>query len=602
MKDKIKTLNERAAQIRERILDVVSKNGGHLTSSLGAVELILAMHEVFDVNSDPFIFDVSHQAYAHKLITGRWDSFDSLRKLNGICGFIKPSESKFDYFAAGHSSTSISAAIGAAKAIRLKNENRTPIVMIGDGSMTAGIIFEALNELGHTKERIIIILNDNEMSIAKPIGALSRYLSRALAGKNYKLFKKQVERALKKTPSWFDYIMRRIERGFMLFTPGIIFEELGIDYIGPINGHNFETLLDVFESAKAINGPVIIHAQTTKGKGYAPAEGRHEHWHGVGPFDVALGTQKKSSTVSPTAIFANTLANLARKDDKICGVTAAMPSGTGLDKLMAEFPERFWDVAICEQHAVTSMAAMAKEGFKPFIAIYSTFLQRAYDQIIHDVALQNLPVKFAIDRAGIVGEDGETHQGLLDIAYLRSAKNIILFAPRDNVTLEACVQYAANLNIPCAFRYPRGTFIETKNKYTSSGFENQKLDLLIDAQDKSPLFMGYGNGTARALAVAEILQDKNKNVAVVDIKFLNPLDIDSLMALAVRFDHWYIFSDSIKSGGVASALFEALTPLNIQIESFELDTPFIEHGNTQAVEEKLGITPVQIAKKFVNYE
>ncbi|MEY4503806.1 MAG: hypothetical protein RL154_98, partial [Pseudomonadota bacterium] len=286
-------------------------------------------------------------------------------------------------------------------------------------------------------------------------------------------------------------------------------------------------------------------------------------------------------------------------DEKICGVTAAMPSGTGLDKLMQEFPDRFWDVAICEQHAVTSMAAMAKEGFKPFVAIYSTFLQRAFDQIVHDVALQNWPVIFAIDRAGLVGEDGETHQGLLDIAYLRVAKNIIMFAPRDNVTLEEAVEYAANLGKPCAFRYPRGSFLKTKKEYKSSGFENQKLDLLSDAPDNSLLFIGYGNGSARALATAEILQEKNVNVAVVDLKFINPLDIDGLNILSKRFKKWFVFSDSIKEGGVASAIFEALSPIDITIETFEFLTPFIEHGNSAALEEKLCITPTQIANKFL---
>lgn len=599
MNSKIASLQNKSAQIREKILSVVSKNGGHLTSSLGAVELIVAMHEVFDVNKDPFIFDVSHQAYAHKLLTGRWDSFDTLRQEGGICGFLKPSESKYDYFAAGHSSTSISAAVGAAKAIRLKKEDRVPVVMIGDGSMTAGMVFEALNELGHTKERVIIVINDNEMSIAKPIGALSRYLSRALASKKYKHFKKQVERALKKTPSWFDYVMRRVERGFMLFTPGIVFEELGIDYIGPIDGHDLETLLDVFEGAKSINGPVVIHAQTTKGKGYAPAEGRHEHWHGVGPFNLELGEQKKSTAVSPTGVFADTLLELAKNDEKICGVTAAMPSGTGMDKLINAFPDRFWDVAICEQHAVTSMAAMAKEGFKPFVTIYSTFLQRGFDQIIHDVALQNLPVIFALDRAGIVGEDGETHQGLLDIAYFRVAKNIVMFAPRDNNTLIDSVKYAANLGKACAFRYPRGSFIKTVKEYKSSGFENPKIDILIDNQDANILLVGYGNGTARALATAEILEGQNFKVSVIDLKFLNPLDIETLNILTQKYKKWYVFSDSIKSGGVASALFEALMPCDILIQSFELDTPFIEHGNTALLEDKLEITPNKLAQILI---
>jgi 1-deoxy-D-xylulose-5-phosphate synthase len=594
----IAKLEELAGKIRERILEVVSLNGGHLTSSLGAVEIITAMHYVFDVSKDPFIFDVSHQAYAHKLLTGRWDEFSTLRQFGGVCGFTKPSESKFDYFVAGHSSTSISAAVGAAKAISLKGEERVPVVLIGDGSMTAGMVYEALNELGHHKYPMVIILNDNEMSIAKPIGAISTYLSKALSSKTYQGFKRKVEGVLESLPSSVDYVMRRFERGFKLITPGILFEELGLDYIGPADGHDLKELIELFTIAKSMKKPVIVHVQTIKGKGYAPAEGKHEHWHGVGPFDKDKGELSKSKARSATAIFSEKLLELAAKDEKVVGVTAAMPSGTGLNTLLERYPNRFWDVAICEQHAVTSMAAMAKEGFKPFVAIYSTFLQRAYDQIVHDVALQNLPVVFAIDRAGIVGEDGETHQGAFDISYLRSVPNMELFAPRDEKTLRSAMDYAYNLNKPCAFRYPRGAFLLDAD-FGHDGFENKKAELLEDGNCEL-LFVGYGNGVGRAYKTSDFLKKEGVRPGLLDLRFLKPLDRDSLKECAKRYKKWFIFSDSSKMGGVGEVLALFLQEegiADVRIESFEYDDSFITHGKTLEVEGSLGILPEQLSLK-----
>jgi 1-deoxy-D-xylulose-5-phosphate synthase len=592
-------LDELGHKLRDRILEVVSHNGGHLTSSLGAVEIIMAMHYVFDVSKDPFIFDVSHQAYAHKLLTGRWDEFDTLRQFGGICGFTKPSESDFDYFAAGHSSTSISAAVGAAKAIALNGEDRVPVVLIGDGSMTAGMVYEALNELGHHKYPMVIVLNDNEMSIAKPIGAISEYLSKALSSKTYQGFKKRVEGVLHNLPSSIDYLMRRFERGFKLITPGIIFEELGLDYIGPADGHNIEDLIDIFTIAKSMKKPVIIHVQTTKGKGYAPAEGKHEHWHGVGPFDKDKGELSKSKAKSATAIFSEKLLELAKKDKKVVGVTAAMPSGTGMDKLLEAYPDRFWDVAICEQHAVTSMAAMAKEGFKPFVAIYSTFLQRAYDQIVHDVALQNLPVVFAIDRAGIVGEDGETHQGVFDIAYLRSIPNMEIFAPRDEKSFSDAMEYAHKLDKPCALRYPRGSFL-LDAEFETSGFENKKAQLLEDAPSDT-LFIGYGNGVGRAYKTSELLKKEDIYVGLLDLRFVKPLDCSTLKYMAKKYKKWFVFSDSSKMGGIGEILSlflqeEAIT--DVRIESFEYEDIFIQHGKTVDVENYIGLTPNLLADKI----
>ncbi|QKF72433.1 1-deoxyxylulose-5-phosphate synthase [Aliarcobacter faecis] len=590
-------LSELASQIRDRIIDVVSRKGGHFSSTLGAVELTLGMHYVFDVDSDPFIFDVSHQCYAHKLLTQRWEEFETIRQFGGLCGFTKPNENKADYFVAGHSSTSISLAVGAAKSIQLKNENRVPVVMIGDGSMSAGMVYEALNELGDLKLPVVIILNDNEMSIAKPIGAISKYLSKILAGKFYQSFKARVDKFIRNNmPEGTTYLAKRLESSIKLITPGILFEELGIDYIGPIDGHDIEEIIETLEIAKSMNKPVIVHARTVKGKGYKIAEGQHEHWHGVGPFNVQDGEFiKKVVQKSATAIYSETLLNLARKYENIVGVTAAMPSGTGIDKLIEEFPTRFWDVAIAEQHAITSMAAMAKEGFKPFITIYSTFLQRGFDQIIHDVCIMALPVVFAMDRAGIVGNDGETHQGVFDINFLRFIPNMILFAPRDNETLEYSLEFAYNLDKPCAIRYPRGSFKQLE--YKATPFELGKAELLKSGASNK-LFIGYGAGVSKAIEVEKL---HNEDIAILDLRFIKPIDKEILKELSKKYNFWYVFSDSQKLGGVASAIMETLNELNIlniKITSFEYEDNFIEHGDTSDVERYLGLLPEQIVNNI----
>lgn len=595
----IEELEALCADIREEILKVVSKNGGHLSSTLGATELIVAMHKVFDSKKDPFIFDVSHQAYAHKLLTQRWEKFDTLRTFGGISGYTKPSESEHDYFVAGHSSTSISLGVGAAKAIALKNEqeSRVPVVMIGDGSMTAGMVYEALNELGDRKYPMVIILNDNEMSIAKPIGAVSRMLSSAMASPFYQRFKKHTENFVDNFGDGARYIAKRMEESLKLVTPGIMFEEMGIDYIGPVDGHNLSQLIDIFETAKKLKKPVIIHAQTLKGKGYEIAEGHEEKWHGVGPFDINSGdSAKKSSAKSATQIYTEALMSLADKDEKVVGMTAAMPSGTGLSPLMEKYPKRFWDVAIAEQHAVTSSAALAKEGFKPFCTIYSTFLQRAYDQVIHDTCLMDLPVVFALDRAGIVGEDGETHQGVFDISYLRAIPNMTLLAPRDEKSFHQAMGFAHQYQHPCSLRYPRGSFSGCEGLPESQPFELAKSQLLRSS-DSDILFIGYGNGVGRAAQTAELLKQE---VALLDLRFVKPLDEEMLKELAIKHKKWFVFSDSAKMGGVASAIMEFLAKesLNdIKVVSFEYEDSFITHGNTKLVEESLELLPEQLAKK-----
>ncbi len=593
----IDELNTLAGEIRQKILDTVSKNGGHLSSTMGATDLIIAMHRVFDVEKDPFIFDVSHQAYAHKLLTDRWDRFDTLRQFGGICGYTKPKESKYDYYVAGHSSTSISLAVGAAKAIALKGEDRIPVAFIGDGSMSAGMVYEALNELGDRKYPVVIILNDNEMSIAKPIGAISKLLSQTMAGSFYQKFKGKVEKVLDHLPEGATYMAKRFEESFKLITPGILFEEMGIEYIGPVDGHDIESLIETMGVAKALGKPVLIHAQTTKGKGYEIAEGTKEHWHGVSAFDLKTGEvpKKAGAAKAATAIFSDTLVELADEDDKVVGVTAAMPSGTGLSAAIKKYPERFWDVAIAEQHAVTSMGPLAKEGFKPFCTIYSTFLQRGYDQVIHDIALMDLGVAFALDRAGIVGEDGETHQGAFDISYLRGIPNMTLLAPYNETTMKLCMKFAKEYDHPCAFRYPRGAFLAEDRE--SPAYELGKSVLLKEGEEI--LFIGYGNGVGRAEAVAELVE---ANPAVLDLRFVKPLDEEMLLALSTKYKKWFVFSDSASQGGVGSAILELLSQKKIkdvELTTFEYSDAFITHGNTKLVEESLGILPEQLAKRIV---
>ena len=594
----IEELTSVCSDIREEILRVVSKNGGHLSSTLGATEIIVAMHKVFDSKKDPFIFDVSHQSYAHKLVTGRWEDFDTLRQFNGLCGYTKPTESEDDYFVAGHSSTSISLGVGAAKAIAIKGEedSRIPVILIGDGSMTAGMVYEALNELGDRKYPMVIILNDNEMSIAKPIGAVSRVLSSVMAGPFYQKFKKHTENFVDNFGEGAHYIAKRMEEGLKLITPGLMFEEMGINYIGPIDGHNLKSLIETLELAKGLNQPVIVHAQTLKGKGYVIAEGQEEKWHGVSPFDIKSGTSsKKSSLKSATQIYTDALMHLCANNDKIVGATAAMPSGTGLSDLIETYPNRFWDVAIAEQHAVTSMSALAKEGFKPFCTLYSTFLQRGYDQVIHDTCLMDLPVVFALDRAGIVGEDGETHQGVFDISFLRAVPNMTLFAPRDEKSFHQAMAFASKYEHPCSLRYPRGSFIPT-DLPESIPFTLACSQLLL-SNESDLLFIGYGNGVGRAYETAQCLE---KQVSILDLRFVKPLDVEMLISLSKKHKKWFVFSDSAKMGGVGSAILELLADnkiRDIELTSFEYKDNFITHGNTKLVEESLGLLPVQLAKK-----
>ncbi|EFB0374150.1 1-deoxy-D-xylulose-5-phosphate synthase [Campylobacter upsaliensis] len=593
--EELKTL---ADNLRRKIIEVVSQNGGHLSSNLGVVELSIAMHYVFDSTKDPFIFDVSHQSYAHKLLSGREERFHTLRTFGGLSGYTKDEEG--DYFIAGHSSTSISLAIGACKAIRLKKEERTPVILIGDGALSAGMAYEALNELGDRKYPCVIILNDNEMSISKPIGAISKYLSQAMATQFYQKFKKRVEKMLDFLPDSATYMAKRFEEGFKLITPGLLFEELGLEYIGPVDGHNINEMINALKQAKMMQKPCIIHAQTIKGKGYMLAEGKHAKWHGVGAFDIHSGEslKKSNSKSSATEIFSQNLLHLAQKYENIVGVTAAMPSGTGLDLLIEAYPERFWDVAIAEQHAVTSMAAMAKEGFKPFIAIYSTFLQRAYDQVIHDCAIMNLNVVFAMDRAGIVGEDGETHQGVFDVSFLSAVPNLTLIAPRDSKMMEKCMEYAYFHQGPLAFRYPRGSFI-LEEEFAPCKLSLAKSQWLIK-NTSEVAFLGFGQGVGKAWKVLQNLGNDFANL--IDLIFIKPLDELLLKELASQTKIWFVFSENVKIGGVASLLreFVGQYDLNVKIVSFEYEDAFITHGNLNEVEVSLNLDVKKLSQKILD--
>ncbi|MFQ6342489.1 1-deoxy-D-xylulose-5-phosphate synthase [Campylobacter sp. VTCC 70190] len=583
----LKELENLASTLRERIIEVVSKNGGHLSSNLGVVELSIAMHLVFDATKDPFIFDVSHQSYTHKLLSGKEEIFHTLRQKGGLSGYTKPSEG--DYFVAGHSSTSISLAVGACKAIALKKEKRIPIALIGDGALSAGMAYEALNELGDSKFPCVILLNDNEMSISKPIGAISKYLSQAMATQFYQNFKKRIAKMLDVLPESATYMAKRFEESFKLITPGLLFEELGLEYIGPIDGHNLSEIISALRQARAMQKPCVIHAQTIKGKGYAPAQGKNAKWHGVGAFDINSGEsiKKNDTKKSATEIFSKNLLELAAKYENIVGVTAAMPSGTGLDKLIEKYPNRFWDVGIAEQHAVTSMAAMAKEGFKPFIAIYSTFLQRAYDQVIHDCAIMNLNVVFAVDRAGIVGEDGETHQGVFDVSFLAPLPHLTLLAPRDEQMMQKIMEYAYLHQGPLAFRYPRGSFV-LDEEFHPCEIKLAKAQWLVKNNSKIA-FLGYGQGVAKGWQVLRALQERGENANLIDLIFAKPLDEELLCELAQKSEIWFVFSENAKMGGVASLINDFLQRQNLAIRlvSFEYEDEFIEHGKSHEVEKNL---------------
>ncbi|MBT0880921.1 MULTISPECIES: 1-deoxy-D-xylulose-5-phosphate synthase [unclassified Campylobacter] len=592
--ENIKSLNENelkelCSDIRATIIEQVSKNGGHLSSNLGVVELSVVLHHLFDIKENPLIFDVSHQCYAHKILTNR--NLENLRQFNGISGYTEPNESEYDFFIAGHSSTSISLATGVAKAFSLNKKDAIPIAIIGDGAMGCGLAYEALNELGDRKYPSIIILNDNKMSISKPIGAVSRFLSKSLSSPIYQKFKKGVEAMLEYLPEGARYTAKRFEDGFKLITPaGMFFEELGLEYIGPIDGHNIADLITALNLAKSLKKPVLLHIQTIKGYGYEYSLNDEGSWHGVGAFDIKTGKSLSSSKKpSATAIFSDILDELASKNEKIVGLSAAMPSGTGIDKLIAKYPNRFYDVGIAEAHAVTSMAAMSKCGFMPVVAIYSTFLQRAYDSLIHDCAILNLNMVFALDRAGIVGNDGKTHQGAFDISYISCIPNFKICAPTNAKSFKLLLEYATSKVGLIAIRYPRGSFA------LDESYEPSLKTHFIKNVNSNISFLGFGEGVAKALAVSEEI-----NANVIDLVFAKPLDKEFLLNLAKSSKEWHIFSESAKIGGLNSIISSFLKEydLDIKLISYEYEDEFITHGNTNEVMQSLGLDAKSIINKI----
>ncbi len=584
-----------AAELREMIVRSVARTGGHLASSLGVVELTIALHYVFDCPKDRIIWDVGHQAYAHKILTGRRDAFPSLRTFDGISGFPRISESPCDAFGTGHSGTSISAALGMAVARDLAKGKNRVVAVIGDGSLSSGLSLEGLNQAGHQKRDLVVVLNDNEWSISQNVGALSGYLNRLMTGKLYTSFRKRIETLLKSMPHG-DFMARiakkseELTKGFIV--PGLLFEELGFTYIGPIPGHDLEALIGTFQNLANLDGPVLIHVVTSKGKGYAPAEANPESFHGVGAFDPETGKDtEKPHGSTYTDVFGETIVGLGRKNPNIVAITAAMCGGTGLTKFRSAFPDRFFDVGIAEPHAVTFAAGLAREGKIPVLAVYSTFLQRAYDQIIHDVCLQNLPVVFAVDRGGIVGADGATHQGLFDLSYLRHIPNMSLMAPRDEAELARMLHTAVSAGRPVAVRYPRGTGMGVPVPPDPETIPWGKGELLSEGKDI--LLLGIGATVGPCLYAAEELQKRGVSAAVVDARFVKPLDADLILPLVRKIGRVMTLEENVLAGGFGSAVLELLEEHDEVPHAFRrigIRDCFVDHGTPGELRAAYGIS------------
>jgi 1-deoxy-D-xylulose-5-phosphate synthase len=602
-------LCELAEEIRARIISTVAETGGHLAPNLGVVELTIALHYVFDAAYDRFIWDVGHQAYTHKLLTGRQKEFDSLRQYGGISGFPKRSESRYDAFGTGHSGTSISAALGISVANHLKGSQARAIAVIGDGSMTGGMAFEGLNNAGDLARNLIVILNDNEMSISPNVGALSSFLSRKLSGKTLMTLKREMEDFLKSIrgigPNILQVLRRSVDSLISFFTPGMLFQALEFQYIGPINGHRLDRLIDTFEIARNVDGPVLIHVLTKKGKGYELAEKDPTSFHGLGAFDITTGKSGSGTGVSYTKIFGKTMKKLADSNPKLIGITAAMLQGTGLDCFAETYPDRFFDVGIAEQHAVTFAAGLATEGFKPVVAVYSTFLQRAYDQVLHDVCLQNLPVVFSMDRAGIVGEDGPTHHGLFDMSYLRSLPNMVLMAPKDENELQHMFKTAVDHNGPAAVRYPRGNIIGVELDDELRSLEIGKGELLRRGKDL--VIVAIGSTVQNAMEAAERLDAEGIDAAVINARFAKPLDRELIMTWAEKTGRVITVEENMLQGGFGSAVLEMFEEESFfpkAIKRLGVCDFFVPHGSQAILRNLCGIDTDAIEKaalKLLDY-
>ncbi|WP_183598026.1 1-deoxy-D-xylulose-5-phosphate synthase [Paenibacillus phyllosphaerae] len=598
-------LDELAAEIRAFLIEKLSVTGGHLAPNLGVVELTLAMHYLFDSPKDKFIFDVGHQSYVHKILTGRKDQFDTLRKYKGLCGFVKRSESEHDVWEAGHSSTSLSAAMGMALARDLKGETNKVVAVIGDGSLTGGMALEALNHIGHEKKNLMVILNDNEMSIAPNVGALHHYLSKIRTDRHYQKAKEELNQFLNKIPAIGGKLAKTAERlkdsVKYLLVSGILFEQFGFNYFGPVDGHDMEQLLEVMEQASHVQGPVMIHVITTKGKGYSPAEADSHKWHGISPYKIESGQVLKA--VGPpmyTEIFSDALIELAKKDERIVAVTPAMPGGSGLIKFGELFPGRMIDVGIAEQHAATLCAAMAMEGMKPVYAVYSTFLQRAYDQVVHDICRQNLNVIFAIDRAGFVGPDGETHHGVYDIAYLRHIPNMVLMMPKDENELRRMMKTAVDYNDgPIAVRYPRVNGVGVELEAEMRPIPIGKWETVREGD--SSIIIAVGPMVQVAEEAAEQLKRDGQNVRVINARFIKPLDEAMLLQLAKDGLQIIVLEEGTELGGLGSAILEFYSKQGINgvpIRIIGVPDRFIEHGSIKEQRQETGLTAERVATEL----
>ena len=599
-----------ARQVRERHLEVVSTSGGHLGPGLGVVELTLALYQTLDLDHDKVVWDVGHQAYPHKLLTGRYKDFDSLRQKGGVAGYLKRCESSFDHFGAGHASTSISAALGMALARDRRGESFKSVAVIGDGALTGGMALEAINHAGHLPNtKLLVVLNDNDMSISPPVGALSTYLNRMRLSPPVQFLQGNAEEAIKhlpflhgELPSELKNLKESMKR---LGVPkvGAVFEELGFTYIGPIDGHDIAEMVRTFEQAHRTEGPVLVHVATTKGKGYPYAEADQVGYHAQSAFDLATGKAYPSSKPKPPSyskVFGQTLVKLCEQDPTVVGITAAMATGTGLDLLEKACPNQYFDVGIAEQHAVTMAAGMACEGLKPVVAIYSTFLQRAFDQLIHDVGIQNLPVTFVLDRAGIVGADGPTHQGQYDISYFRSIPNFTVMAPKDEAELQRMLVTSIHHSGPSAIRIPRGEGEGVP--IAEEGFEPLDIgrgELLTDGDDL--LIVAYGAMVAPAMATAGLLQEKGVRAAVINARFLRPLDEALILPMAQRIGRVVTMEEGALPGGFGAAVVETLNDHQVLVPVFRIGIPdvLVDHASPDQSKQALGLTPAQMAERIL---
>lgn len=603
----IKALNEEelaqlAQEIRDFLIEKISTTGGHLASNLGVVELTMAIYRIFDLPKDKIIWDVGHQAYTHKILSGRKDSFDELRQFGGISGFPKTKESPCDAFNTGHSSTSISAGLGMALARDLRGEDYRVVSIIGDGALTGGMAYEALNNAARIERNFIIILNDNEMSISENVGGMSRYLSSIRTGDGYNDFKKNVTNMLERIPVAGPKIIDKISRTKQgikqLLIPGMLFENMGITYLGPVDGHDLKQLCRVLKEARKLNHAVLVHVLTKKGKGYAPAEKYPERFHGVEPFNVKTG-KPKSEKVYPsyTEIFSKELCHLAEKDERIVAVTAAMPDGTGLKRFQKMFPQRFFDVGIAEQHGVTSAAGMAAAGLKPVVAVYSSFLQRGYDQIVHDVCLQNLPVVFAVDRAGLVGSDGETHQGIFDLSYLTSIPNMSVLAPKNLWELRQEMEFAVRYDGPIAIRYPRGTAYRGLKEFRAP-IEYGKGEILY--QGKGLALLAVGSMVSTAEHIRDKLNAEGMDVTLANGRFIKPVDFELVDCLAKTHEYLVTLEENVLQGGFGLQVLAYVHEHYPQVKVLNIALPdaYVEHGNVSLLRETLGIDSDSIIRKM----